>query len=255
MTGTICWRKRCSVILVAALAVGLGATQAFAQSAGSFAGNFAGFTIIPTTTCTPDPNTGSCTGTANSSFLTAIVKQSGAASKSLEIQGSLQTSLLTQTTVNSSNGSKSTSTVSGDIVVTPTITDSSGKAFSVYPASVVYDARLQSLTANLLGLNCTADLTTGVVTCTSPETIGLLLSTTSAHTFNFLAPDLPEGVYTVTLNVLATAQVCPTDANPDQLCTGTIQPGTAVDVGVGAGSLGVLTVQTQTPFNSLTFSN
>ena len=249
-------------LAVATLMTTLAAAGAFGQSAGSYAGNFTGMTIIPTVICDPSSTTtnacsgatGSASASGSSSFLSGTIKQSGAANKSLLISGSLQTSLLTQTTVQSSNGSKSTSVAFGSIVVTPTVTDSSGVQRQVYPPSVVFNARLQSLTANLLGLGCTANLTTGAITCTSPEVIGLLLSTTSANSFNFLAPNLGEGVYTVTLNIQAQAQVCPTSNNAGQLCTGSIQPGTSAQVGVGVGSLGVTVVQTQTPFSSLDYS-
>ena len=51
--------------------------------------------------------------------------------------------------------------------------------------------------AKFSGLNCTADLTTGVVTCADPEELQLILKTLNANSFNFVAADLDQGVYTI----------------------------------------------------------
>ena len=82
-----------------------------------------------------------------------------------------------------------------------------------------------------------------VITCTDPESIALLLSTTSAHSYQFIAPALPQGVYKVMLHIGATADATTTSVGFNS----------QVAVGVGVGSLTAQIVQVQTPFNSLCF--
>ena len=60
---------------------------------------------------------------------------------------------------------------------------------------VSYCDRYRRLEARFAGLNCTAD-EDGVVTCTDPETLRLLLKTLDANHFNFLhanAAGHPDG--------------------------------------------------------------
>jgi hypothetical protein len=168
------------------------------------------------------------------------------------LMGSLETSILTDTTVASSGGTKSQSSAFGSIIVTPQIYQcldqycnvvSSTPAAPIVPSKVTFDERLQTLSASLLGLGCTASTTTGVITCTSPETIELLLSTTSAHSFNFLVNgSLQSGVYQVQLGV----QVSDTATT-----TATLGSGASVAVGVGGGSLIEEILQSQTPFTTI----
>src|SRR4029077_13544906 len=87
---------------------------------------------------------------------------------------------------------------------------------------------------------CFADAA-GVITCTSPQSIALLLSTTSAHSFNFLVHNLSSGVYQVQLEIGVQAIAS----------TNSIAAGSNVSVGVGAGSLVNLIVQAQTPFDTI----
>jgi hypothetical protein len=159
--------------------------------------------------------------------------------------GSLETALYTDTATASKGGNKQTSTADASIILTPVVTDADGNTYSVYPSTVTYDARLQTLSATFNGTDCTADSTTRFVTCTNPETVQLLLSTMSAHTFNFLMPGLPTEVYAINLNIAAS-----TTGSADS-----VDSRVSVKAGVRAGSLGVLTVQSQTPFDSLTFTN
>jgi hypothetical protein len=112
---------------------------------------------------------------------------------------------------------------------------------SVTPSVVTFNQRIQTLSASLAGLNCTADLTTGVVTCTDPETIGLILSTTSANGFNFLAQTPGQGTYQVQLEIGVSATAA----------TNSLPAGAQATVAVGAGSLVQMIVQAQTPFDTV----
>jgi hypothetical protein len=81
-----------------------------------------------------------------------------------------------------------------------------------YPPIVTYDERQQTLTTNLGNICSTVS---GVTTCTSPESIQLILSTTSAHAFNFIVPGLSGGNHTVTFKIAVA-----TDATATSLLAG-----------------------------------
>ena len=72
---------------------------------------------------------------------------------------------------------------------------------------VVFCDRIQTLAAKFAGLNCTADPTTGVVTCTDPEELRLLLRTLNANAFNFAKDDVGVGVHTVMVQARVQASV------------------------------------------------
>ncbi len=119
--------------------------------------------------------------------------------KDLLIGVSLETSLLTDTTVKSSGGVKDTSTAESGIQVKVLV-----DGLEATPGVVVFDRRKQQLTATLGGYytNCTdvnLDGITDVLTeCElAPEEIGLLLDTTAAHHFNFIQANLGQGTHSV----------------------------------------------------------
>jgi len=243
-------KKWVLVWVVVMLATSFVGAPAFAQSSGSFAGDFVsgslngGVDIIRTITCAADDTNLSCSN-GGSAFLGATIKMPSAKGKMLLIAGSLQTNLLTSTSATGGKTGTQTSSATGSIVVTPEVTGPNGQKVAVFPPVVTYEARTQTLKAVLSGCITNLDLTTGlpVVNCTTPETISLLLSTMSANSFSFLAQNVGSGVYTVKLKIGATATANSTS----------IGFNSAVDVGVSAGSLAVQLVQVQTPFNSLCF--
>ncbi|PYN96894.1 MAG: hypothetical protein DMD89_17285 [Candidatus Rokuibacteriota bacterium] len=199
--------KKCVLVWAVALVLTLlVSARAFAQSAGSFAGDFVGVDIIKTIVCSAGDLDLTCSS-GGSAFLGATIKAPAAKSKVFLIGASLQTGILTGSQIAGGTG-KQSSTTTGSIVVTPEVTyGPHGKKVRVWPPAVTFDERSQTLTANLLGCLTNLDSTTGlpVVSCTEPETIGLILSTLSAHSFNFLAENVGSGVYTVKLNIGATA--------------------------------------------------
>jgi hypothetical protein len=166
------------------------------------------------------------------------------------IQGSLETALLTDTSIStllgttaggSKTASRTTAAAFGSIEVELVLTDQNGTKYDVYPNKVTYDSRLQQLSGTL-GMACVKQAD-GTITCDQSQDIDLLLSTMGAHSFHFIAPNLPQGVYTCTFNVYAK-----TKATADSIAANA-----NVAVGVRAGSLGVMIVQVQTPFNSLSY--
>lgn len=146
--------------------------------------------------------TSTCGGTSGPAFeriLSATLSNSGTP-KDLVIGLSAETNLVTSTTVASTGGNKSTAWAVGAIEMCVETVSGDG-TFVAAPGVVTFDKRKQELWAKLAGLNCTADLNTGVVSCTNPEEIGLLLDTTAAHHFNFVAQNPGPG--TITVNAYA----------------------------------------------------
>src|SRR6266516_1529468 len=121
-----------------------------------------------------------------------------AKSKVLLIAASLQTGLLTSTSVTGGTG-KQTSTAMVSIVVTPTVTGPNGRPVRVFPPAVTFEERtpITHSESEWMHYESGSRDWVPVITCTDPETIGLLLSTMSAHSFSFLAENVGSGVYTV----------------------------------------------------------
>jgi len=165
-------------------------------------------------TTDPGPN-----GTGWVSILTTHIKTPNA--KELAIGVSLQCGLVTDTTVKSVGGNQDTSAAQGRIKVRVKITQPNGSVVYAEPDNgadlsgtlldpgpgVTYCDRYQKLAAKFAGLNCTADLLTGAVTCTDPEELQLILKTLSAHHFNFLHANAVPGVQKVEVQAKAEAAV------------------------------------------------
>ena len=229
---------------VAAL-VGVWSSVAMAQSAGSFAGDFLGAQTFNLTVCNPTDT--SCTSSSGQLLLSANIKTSGSASKSLLVMGSLQTGILTATATTGNN--KTSSTACGAIDVTPIIQPMGAcpatmptSTYPVYPSSAVYNKRVQTLTS-AFSTQGGATCTNSGCTCDTAECVALLQSTTEANSFNFLIPSVSQGNWTVCMYVDLTTS--------DSTCSITANAG--AQASVAGGSLGVETVQTQTPVNSLNF--
>lgn len=244
-------KKLTLFVLIALSAAG----TAFPQSSGSGGGSFANAFLIPTIVCAAGTfgvgTSCSTSGGGQSGILWANIQVP--ASKDVLLMASLETSLLTDTLVSSSGGNKSTSTAEAAVVVTPHLFPCTGNGVSacgslgaevkgaVTPSVVTFNERQQTLTASLNGI-CTQNLTTLIVTCTTPETIDLILSTTSANSFNFFVETPGQGVYQIQLGIGTTASGT----------TNSVQAGARAMVGVGAGSLVDLVVQQETPKTTLT---
>lgn len=109
---------------------------------------------------------------------------------------------------------------------------------------VVFDQRIQSLTANL-GFIFTQQCAGSPTTCTlTPEQITLVLDTASAHSFNFLLPNVVTGTHTLTVQA--------------QISTANTSIFTNINGGVSASNalfgLGSLTVDAVRLVNSFTCS-
>lgn len=155
--------------------------------------------------------------------------------KDLLFDVAMQCGIVTDTTVKSSGGQQSAATARANMAVrvlvdgSPATPDNSIDATKKNAEGVVYCDRVQTLAAKFAGLNCTADAETGVVTCTDPEELRLLLQTLNAHSFNFAKTDVGSGVHTVTVQARAQASV-----NFDDDASGGALAGAEAFAGAGA---------------------
>jgi hypothetical protein len=174
-------------------------------------------------------------------------------SQSLFVSPSLVTGLYTQTKVKTSPGTTSSATAAGGVFLRAIATNQATGAVSIgYPTAVctpdvlgcqadkngnfgvTLDSRVQTLTQDLstcvvsTGGNCTFDLTTDLV-----------LKTTSAHTFNFIFPNVGVGTYTIEIQAAVNADA--------------FVSGTATAVGAAAYGLGSLTVESVRLVTSFSF--
>jgi hypothetical protein len=170
--------------------------------------------------------------------------------KELAIGVSMQCGLITDTTVRSVGGEKDTAAARGRIRVRVKITQPDGSVVYAQPnngadlsndisfdnpgGGLTYCDRYQKLEAKFAGLNCTADLETGVVTCTDPEELRLLLQTLNANHFNFLHANAVPGVHKVQVQARAQAGI---------LLGGSQLGAAGAEAFVGAGALSVETIR------------
>lgn len=223
--------KRIAGICVTTLLV---ATTVAAQSTTSPQGGTAiynGGTVCVGASFKPADNTAPlpppCTdGTNNGRWFTVMnASLKSSTNKSFFISPSLVTGLYTNTQVkgNTTTATSETSTAVGSVVVRvlldctncakvgdPQMDDAVAGMYGQPDPNgkgIVFDARIQQLTATLgaaVTNQCLADLTT----C-SPEIVDLVLSTVSAHTFNFIMQQVGAGVHTVTVQArLDAGNVC-----------------------------------------------
>jgi len=128
-------------------------------------------------------------------------------SQSLFVSPSLVTGLYTQTKTRTSPGTTSTAVASGGVFMRAIVTNwATGVVQVGYPVAVcapnilgcytdkngsfgvTLDTRIQTLTQDIS--NCIVTVGTTAGTCTFDLTTNLILQTTSAHTFNFIFPNV-----------------------------------------------------------------
>lgn len=147
-------------------------------------------------TCQQNPSANSQNSGLVSIMTTAL---SNSQSSSYLVAASLVTGLLTNTTVSSNGGNKSSGSATGSVEV-GVIMDGNfdvngaylGGGNQAYPGLLSFDTRTQTLTA-ILGQALTGcTLVNGIVQCTNftQQQIQLILDTTSAHSFQFILPNV-----------------------------------------------------------------
>lgn len=160
--------------------------------------------------------------------MTSTMKVSN--SQSIFLSPSLVTGLYTNTTTKTHTGSTSTAMAAGGVYLRAVLRDPNTGAVvqiadpiaacsdailgCVQDASnhygVVLDSRVQTLTQTLSSCVVTVAGTAGG-SCNFDSTLQLVLDTTSAHTFNFIFPNVGVGTYTISVeaavNTSATSSI------------------------------------------------
>ena len=124
--------------------------------------------------------------------------------KDLFIDVSLQSAVFTGTTVKSKKMERDTSADAAAVVLRVWIDKGTDVQRLAFPGIIVYNARLQVLTAVLQGV-IPEDWPGGDITI--PEEIGLFIGTMSANSFNFIVQDLSPGMHTVSVEAACVSWV------------------------------------------------
>ena len=231
-------KKASSVFAFALIAMAAGAGSAEAQSSKA-AWRYEEIVALGTASSPAGTN-----DTGWVSILTTNIKTPNA--KELAMGVSLQCGLVTDTTVRSKGGDLDSAASRGRIRVRVKITQPNGVevygqpnngadltndiSFDNQGGGLTYCDRYQQLSAKFSGLNCTADLVTGAVTCADPEELRLLLQTLSAHHFNFIHANAIPGIHKIEVQARAEAGI---------LLGGTELGDASAEAFAGAGSLSV----------------
>ncbi|NKE64950.1 hypothetical protein RAMLITH_03885 [Ramlibacter sp. RBP-2] len=218
----------------ATLLVGLGCAAfggtAAAQGTPSAKATFA-YGMLKTLPACSTTDAAGCGGVGDSGWHSILKQQIKLANqKDLFMNASLQCGIVTDTTVKSLNSTSTssydTAEARGTVRVRVKITTPDGSVVYAQPNSgaelaagpgsgegIVFCDRIQQLKAKFSGLQCTASLTTGVVTCTTPEELQLILKTLNAAAFNYVAPNLQSGVHIVEVQARNSAATGATGTN------------------------------------------
>jgi hypothetical protein len=134
--------------------------------------------------------------------------------KELLIGVSAEIGLVTDTSVKGKNGGAARAVAGGKAYVTVfAVPQNGGNSVKAAPGQIMLSQRVQELSATLGGViqscqvTCGVDVNTDAIVCddiviaedceVTDEEIGLLLDTTAAHHFNFLLPNMNQGVYDI----------------------------------------------------------
>lgn len=169
------YSKRFGSLSIAPLAIALAAAPAMAQSSGNFSAE------LLTNQCVLSSADGSLSGGIAGTQMDTFIQTPNSGQTALLITPSLVTGLYSNTNINTS---KSLSSETAAVVVNVTLDGN-----PVAPDTgngVIYDERFQQLSSNLFSQ---------LTECASNNNcnIDLILSTASAHSFNFVAPSVGGG--------------------------------------------------------------
>ncbi len=183
------YEQRTGLLAALSLAVALTGMTAHAQSA-KVSAQTADFVLLP-----PTNSTGGWQTILAANIQTAM-------NRDLFIGASLEVGLFTSTTSKSKNLATDVSLSKAQVDVQVLVDGTPAQ-----PGMVVFGRRSQQLSTTLEGAigNCLTvvtnlDGTTSVVVdtnCVTEETIELIIDSTDAASFNFVAPDVPVGPHTV----------------------------------------------------------
>ncbi len=165
-----------------------GTMTAWAQSSGSFSATGT------SASCEISGTNGSFSGGTTLTEFIASVQTSNGNGVSLLIRPSLVTGLFTETKISTQIPS-ATANVAIQVCVEVSNTES-----DVYPKDcITYDQRFQQVSSDLFSQleECTSTDTLGVTTLNPLCNFDLILSTLSAHSFDFVVPNVGQGDHNV----------------------------------------------------------
>jgi len=156
--------------------------------------------------------------------------------KELLVGVSAEIGLVTDTSVKGKNGGSARAIADGEAYVTVfAVPRDGGNSVKAAPGTIMLSKRVQELEATLGGViqscqvNCQKDEITDEIVCddiviaedceVTDEEIGLLQQTTAAHHFNFVLPNMNQGVYDIkavfTTGARAEVDIC----DPGEECS------------------------------------
>lgn len=157
----------------------------FAQSSGSFSAN------VATTQCTMSQTNGGLSGgLGQKGLLTTTVQTPNSSQTALLIRPSLVTGLYTDTKL---SGTQTSATSLANVTVYVTLDGSPVAPATTANPGVIFDSRLQQLNSNLT--TAISMLSSGTISAY----LELILSTLSAHSFDFVAPNVGGGAHTISV--------------------------------------------------------
>lgn len=239
--------NRTTALLLAALAAG-GCSGSDDGAIGSeLTGSSKATAAVHTITVCANGSSGApCTSSTGDGMwqdvMAASLKTSSIADLFVDV--SMVTGLYTSTTVKGNNsGSTSTAVAMGGVSVRVMLDEQAGQAYpDTSGDGVTFDERVQTLSANLGNIftSCFANGGTTGTGCTlTPAQVTLALSTTSAHRFAFILPNVSTGTHTIGVQ-----------ARVNTSATGTNGGVAVADALYGLGSM---TVQSERLVNSFSF--
>lgn len=158
----------------------------FAQSSGSFSASLA------TTQCTMSQTSGGLSGgLGQKGLLTTTVQTPNSSQTALLIRPSLVTGLYTDTKL---SGNQTSATSVANVTVYVTLDGKPVAPATTATPGVIFDSRFQQLNSNLT--TAISTLSGGTIT---DAYLQLILSTLSAHSFDFVAPNVGGGVHTISI--------------------------------------------------------
>lgn len=179
-------------------------------------------TVDKTAVCSTTMANGDCADVgAQVNLVMATIKIPGN-SKELLMGFSSQIAIDTETKVKGKNGGGGTATATGNVAVSLSLENlATGEIIVAEPGEITFAARTQELEAVLGGVieSCTVPFEGPIIIeddcVVSDELIRLLLETTAAYHYNFLASNVPVGEYQVTARVSVDTEESTVDTDPE----------------------------------------
>jgi hypothetical protein len=205
-------KKLVYLIVIATLAVFVASTAFAGPPSAKFAATWTTEPGLESVVVITDASTDTVMVDSNTGYTLATIKVPQ--DKELLVGVSAEIGIVTDTSIKGKNGGAARAIADGEAYVTVfAVPWDGGNSVEAAPGQIMLSKRVQELNATLGGViqscevNCVQDELTGEIVCddiviaddceVTDEEIGLLQSTTAAHHFNFVLPNLDQGVYDI----------------------------------------------------------